>query len=240
MEPIPLKTRSAFVWLAIFAIAMGFLEGIVVVYLREIYYPQGFEFPLTLLSPALMKAELVREAATLVMLVSVAWLAGRNFLQRLAFFLFLFGVWDISYYIALWLFLGWPPSLFTWDILFLIPVTWIGPVIAPVVNSLTMIIMALGWMNLENRGYPARIKPVDWTLILSGAFLILITYLWDYSVLMVQSGILSGNGGAAANEKLMQAMSLYVPQGYNWPLFIAGELIIVLGFTLSIRRYRGR
>jgi hypothetical protein len=240
MEPFPLKTRSVFAWLAIFAIAMGCLEGIVVVYLREIYYPQGFDFPLTLLSPALMKAELVREAATLVMLISVAGLAGRNFLQRLAFFLFLFGVWDISYYAALWLFLGWPPSLLTWDILFLIPVTWIGPVLAPVINSLTMIAMAVVWMNREKRGYTVHIKPVEWAMILSGAFLILITYLWDYSVLMVQSGVLSENGGDAAHEKLLQAMSLYVPQGYNWPLFIAGELIIVMGFVLSLRHYRGR
>lgn len=240
MEPFDLKYRSVFAWLAVFAIAMGFLEGIVVVYLREIYYPGGFEFPLTMLSPALMKAELVREAATLVMLVSVAWLAGRNILQRTAFFLFLFGIWDIAYYAALWLFLDWPPSLLTWDILFLIPVTWIGPVLAPVVNSLTMIVMTVVWIKLVNIRTSIRIRPGEWALIFSGAFLILITYLWDYSSLIVQSGVLSGNGEAAAHAKLSEALSRYVPQGYNWPLFIAGELIIIMGFSLSIRRYRNR
>ncbi len=238
MEPFPLKIRSVFAWLVIFGIAMGFLEGIVVVYLRELYYPQGFEFPLALFSPALMKAELVREAATLVMLVSVAWLAGKNLIQRLSFFLFLFGVWDIVYYVALKLFLGWPASLLTWDILFLIPVTWVGPVLAPVINSLTMIVMAAGWMYLEKKGTNIRIKPLEWALIFSGAFLILITYLWDYSALVVQSGVISGNGDKTAHETLLQLVGQYVPEYYNWPLFFAGELTIFLGFILSIRRYR--
>ena len=31
---------------AIFAIAMGFLEAVIVIYLRKIYYPLGFNFPL--------------------------------------------------------------------------------------------------------------------------------------------------------------------------------------------------
>jgi hypothetical protein len=34
------------IWLAVFSMAMGYLESAVVVYLRKLYYPDGFKFPL--------------------------------------------------------------------------------------------------------------------------------------------------------------------------------------------------
>jgi hypothetical protein len=110
----------------IFALFMGFLEATVVVYLRELYYPGGFEFPLQTFDVKLFAIELVREFSTLVMLVTVGMLAGKTPLQKFGFFLYLFGVWDIFYYVALKLFLNWPASFLTWDLLFLIPVTWVG------------------------------------------------------------------------------------------------------------------
>jgi hypothetical protein len=143
MKQTFLNWKGRFLWIAVFAIAMGFLEAIVVVYLRELYYPDGFEFPLRLMSADLVRAEWIREIATLVMLAGIGIIAGRNGLQRLFYALFAFGVWDIFYYVALKLLLGWPASLLTWDLLFLIPVSWLGPVLAPAINSLTMILMAM-------------------------------------------------------------------------------------------------
>ena len=134
---------SKYTALIIFAVAMGFLEAIVVVYVRELYYPEGFAFPLKELPPAIILIELIREFTTMLMLGSVAWISGKIFLKRLSVFLFLFGIWDIIYYLALKIFLDWPESLLTWDILFLIPIAWVGPVLAPVICSIIMILMSL-------------------------------------------------------------------------------------------------
>ena len=101
MKNSELSYRSRIVWLAVFAVAMGFLEGIVVIYLRELYYPQGFDFPLKLMPPELVSIEWIREITTLIMLAAVGIIAGKNNLQRLMYFLFAFGVWDIFYYVAL-------------------------------------------------------------------------------------------------------------------------------------------
>jgi hypothetical protein len=101
---------------------MGFLEAIVVVYLRQLYFPEGFDFPLNPIPPKILAIEWLREITTLVMLVSIGIIAGKNFLQRFSYFLYCFAVWDIFYYVALKLLLNWPPSLLTWDLLFLFPV----------------------------------------------------------------------------------------------------------------------
>ena len=90
MKDFDSSYRSRLVWLAVFAVAMGFLEGIVVIYLRELYYPQGFDFPLKLMSPELVSIEWIREITTLIMLAAVGIIAGRNNLQRLMYFMFTF------------------------------------------------------------------------------------------------------------------------------------------------------
>ena len=87
----------------IFAIAMGLLESAVVIYLRDILYPGGFEFPLNPIRPDLLWTEVFRELATLVMLLGVGILAGRTLAERFAWFLYAFAVWDIFYYVFLWL-----------------------------------------------------------------------------------------------------------------------------------------
>ena len=227
-------TSMKFAWLAVFAVAMGFLEAIVVVYLRQIYYPQGFEFPLVLLSPELMTVELIREAATLIMLAAVGIIAGRNNLQRLLYFLFSFAVWDILYYVALKIFLGWPPSLMTWDLLFLIPITWIGPVLAPVICSLTMILMAVVLIPLQERSVSFRTSFSQWALVFLGAFMILYTYLIDFTRLFKDSGILSGDRTPAEEDNLKMMITQFIPTSYNWLLFAAGELIILAGVALMI------
>jgi len=121
--------------LAIYAVAMGLLEAAVVVYLRELYYPQGFSIQsvwgLAVIPQKIMAVEYSREAATIVMLAAVALLAFRETSRRLWAFLFAFSAWDIAYYVFLYIFLGWPPALTTLDVYFLIPFPWIGPVWIP-------------------------------------------------------------------------------------------------------------
>ena len=227
MKSSYLSYRFRFLWLAFFAVAMGFLEAIVVVYLRELYYPEGFSFPLKLMSPDLVTIEWIREIATLVMLAGVGIIAGRNNLQRLWYALFAFGVWDIFYYVALKLLIGWPASLLTWDLLFLIPVSWLGPVLAPVLNSVTMIMMALLLVAREENGFCVKVRLTDWILIFGGALLILYTYLIDYSRLIIQSGVLARGNSQEAAEQLVTLITSYTPDNYRWLMFIAGEFLIM-------------
>ncbi len=219
--------RSRLVWLAFFAVAMGFLEGIVVIYLRELYYPQGFDFPLKLMSPELVSIEWIREITTLIMLAAVGIIAGRNNLQRLLYFLFTFGVWDIFYYVALKLLIGWPASLLSWDLLFLIPWSWLGPVIAPVINSLTMIFMAVFIIRKEESVPEVKLRPIDMVLIIIGGVMILYTYLIDYLKLMIDSGVIGSGSSPDVREQLLNMITNYLPGSFNWLLFITGELLII-------------
>ena len=242
MKQTYLSWRLRFFWLSVFAVAMGFLEGIVVVYIRELYYPEGFAFPLKMMSPELVTIEWIREIATLVMLASVGIIAGKNTLQRLFYALFAFGVWDIFYYVALWLLTGWPPSLLTWDLLFLIPVSWLGPVLAPAINSLTMILMALLLIGRQERGYYVRAGLSDWILIAGGALVILYTYLIDYARLIIESGSLARKASPETGEQLIILVTSYIPDHYRWILFITGEVVIIAAtFNILIRsrKYSG-
>ena len=76
-------------WLIIFSIAMAYLESAVVVYLREIYYPDGFSFPLTPINAYIFITEFWREIATIIMLAGIGVLTDEivdnlQFLQNLA------------------------------------------------------------------------------------------------------------------------------------------------------------
>lgn len=240
MKDSHLGWKGRFLWLAVFAAAMGFLEGIVVIYLRELYYPDGFEFPLKLMSSELVTAEWIREIATLVMLAAVGIIAGRNGLQRLFYALFAFGVWDIVYYGALNLLTGWPETLLTWDLLFLIPVSWLGPVLAPVINSLTMILIALLFIGRQEKGYYVRPGVSDWVLIFGGALVILYTYLADYTRLLFESGALGAKGSPEAGERFIAMITTYIPEHYRWKMFIVGEVLIIaatINVMIRSRKY---
>jgi hypothetical protein len=131
----------------------------------------------------LAKAELVRELATLVMLATVGWLAGRNNRSRTGYFLIAFGVWDIFYYVFLKVLTGWPQSLFDWDILFLIPLPWWGPVWAPASIAALMILWGTLATQFEN---PRRFTWSDWkTWLTSAAGIALALYLFMENALRV-------------------------------------------------------
>lgn len=206
--------KLTILWLTLFSIAFGFVESAVVVYLREIYYPLGFSFPLAPMSNRLAMTEIIREAATLVMLLSAGFLAGRNIRERAAFFMYCFAVWDIFYYVFLKLLIDWPDSLFTWDILFLIPVIWTGQVITPLLVSVTLLLLAGMVLYREKTGNPVKINWLTGTLFPAGVILIFAAFIWDFILFLIK--------GDASQQ--------YVPHDFNWWLFITGEIFLLTGF----------
>ena len=230
------KIRRNFILLTVFSIAMGALEGIVVIYLRQIYYPKGFDFPLVLFPPRMFFIEEIREASTILMLLCIGIIAGENFYERFSYFLYAFAVWDISYYAWLKIFLNWPPSLLTWDILFLIPVPWVGPVLAPIICSLTMILIAFSIVGLQQKGYTLTIRLSEYMLGIVGAFIIFLTFIWDYSKIIIEEGFRSNFLTLTKNEHLRQIISRYKLTHYNWYLFALGETLILCALALVVRR----
>ena len=227
--------RKTLLLLFIFSVAMGFLETAVVVYLREIYYPSGFRFPLVPIPGPMALVEVLREAATVVMLVAIGWLAGKSTAQRFCYFLFCFAVWDIFYYVFLKLLLGWPESLFTFDILFLIPVPWTGPVLAPCLASLTMILLTVIVDYYLEKNIPVRFRPLEWWLLTCGAVVMIASFVRDYFIYATHH--VSESASAEANGRnLFDDFSRYIPQSYSWPLFIIGEAMILATIVLLIRR----
>jgi hypothetical protein len=156
---VPPARRSRLVALVVYAAAMGWLEAVVVVYIRGLIgiartegIPATDEMMRRLTSlPWLLGTEQTREMATLVMLAGVGWLAADRWLPRFGAFLVAFGVWDIVYYAALYALIGWPPTLGTMDVLFLIPphALWYQPVWLPVAISCGLI--AVGLRMLSDR-----------------------------------------------------------------------------------------
>ncbi len=128
-----------FSWVAVYAIAMAFMEAVVVVYIRGLLQITNDHVALG----PYVTMEIFREAATIVMLVAVGWLAGRRQIDRLAYGLFAFGIWDIFYYIWLKVLVDWPASLLAWDVLFLIPLRWWGPVLSPMLIAFLICVVAV-------------------------------------------------------------------------------------------------
>ncbi len=225
MQNIP----KTWFWLTLFSVAMAFLETSVVVYLRELYYPNGFQFPLAAIKPSIAITEFLREAATLVMLLGIGILSGRNASQRFAFAIFSFGVWDIFYYVFLKLLLGWPESLLTWDILFIIPVPWVGPVLAPCLVSLTMIGLAILMVYFDGRRYEVRFilsEKLVWCL---GCLIIVGSFIWDYAAYVVRYSDPAYLWSASGQKDLFSEAPQYVPQDFNWWLFGLGQGLLLLG-----------
>lgn len=214
------------VYVIAFAAAFAFVEAAVVVYLRDIYYPQGFAFPIKHLVDRNLIVELFREAATVIMMISIAALtplyssppapdAGQapdrrrsNFWERFGYFLIIFGVWDILFYVFLKITLGWPESLFTWDILFLIPVPWIGPVLAPVIVSAVMIFIGIDITRLYNKGCSIKPRLIHWVIVLAATEMILYTFTSDTD--------------AGFREKY--------PLPYNYILFFTGIILYLAAY----------
>ncbi|UCC98798.1 MAG: hypothetical protein JSW66_02670 [Phycisphaerales bacterium] len=163
-----LKTTLKNLCIAIaFSVAFAYIEAAVVVYLRAIFHPGGFTFPMKVfgagpLTKRLLLTEIGREAATIVLIFTAAWLFGRNRRQRVAYFLTIFAVWDIFYYVWLKVLIDWPASIMDWDILFLIPVAWASPVLYPVLISVTMFAFAVILLCRPCSAGPFKVTLLDW------------------------------------------------------------------------------
>ena len=190
----------------IYAMAMAWVESAVVYYLRlhidrlEPYQPN----PLPVIG-FLGPVEAIREAATLVMLLTVGMLAGRNWRARFGYTAIAFGVWDIFYYVFLKVMCGWPHSLADWDILFLLPLPWWGPVWAPMAIALLMII----WGTLASEFEPATsIRPLRrlWLLNFAGIGVALYVFMADC--------LRARHGGIDAIRNVL-------PQHFNSTIFCA-------------------
>jgi hypothetical protein len=189
----------------LFSIAFAYIESAVVVYLRAIFHPDGFSFPLPVfdLNPLwrrLILTEIGREAATLVIIVTGGWLVGRNTQQRWTYALVIFSIWDIFYYIWLKVLLDWPASLLDWDILFLIPMTWASPVLYPVLVSLAMFTVAIIILHHSQADLPVRLRKAEAIVLVTGCTIIVLSFCI---------------GGSHITEPDFADY-------FYWPLFVAG------------------
>ncbi len=207
-----MKSLVKFVLLGIYSIAMANLEAAVVVYLRELYYPEGFAFPLKLISDNILLIELTREFSTIIMLFCIAYLCDKSYLERFFYFIYAFGIWDIFYYVWLKIFVNWPSSFLTDDILFLIPVPWVAPVYAPVGVSLCMIIFSIVTFYLQQKGFSLKINKLSIIVSIIGIALILFSFMWDFQT----------------------RINSIAPIKYEWEILLAGLLLIIFGFVYFI------
>ena len=200
-----------------YALAMAYLESAVVVYLRQaLGVSTGEVFPIdqeSELSGRLGWIELGREAATLAMIGSVGWLVGRSGLERLAWAAVIFGIWDIGYYFWLWVFSGWPTSLGTWDLLFLIPVPWAGPVWAPVAVSLALVGFGLALAARYRAGLRARAGLFPLGALILGGLVVIVSFILNAGVVL--------DGGT--------------PSDFPWSVFVAGMGIGVVAAVAILR-----
>ncbi len=205
-----------FMLLTLYAIAMAQVEASVVVHLRTIYYPGNplAIFPLSLLSHRDLLIELVRELATVVMILSIALLSGWKRGMVFAIFVYVFGLWDIFYYVWLKLMIGWPQGWLEWDVLFLIPWPWLGPWITPALIALLFVIWG-GWVIWT--GAQVSYTKFHLLLFLSGIILALAAFLFPTASLLPQ-------GEAAFRH--------FVPNGFLWWLYVPGLLLMTLSLLL--------
>ena len=176
-----LSTLKRFCIVVIFSIAFAYIEAAVVVYLREIFHPDGFDFPLKAfgISPLwkqLLLTEIGREAATLVLILTGAWLASQKLQKRFAYFLAIFAIWDIFYYIWLKVLIDWPASIMDWDILFLIPMTWASPLLAPVLVSIILLTFAVIILYRCSRDRPLKVSTIEWLGFILAGLIIVISF----------------------------------------------------------------
>lgn len=215
-----LPFRATVIAVLALAIAMAYLESAVVVYLTLALGGEvGVLFPL---QPAIETGDLVaievgREAATLVMIAAVGVLVGRTRVERLAWSAVVFGAWDIGYYAWLYVFSGWPPTLDTTDLLFLIPVPWVGPVWSPVAVSLALIGFGLAAAVRERSGRALVLARRHWVAGLAGGALVILSWTIDATRVI---------GGG-------------LPGPYPWPLFAAGMFMAVAAAVDALRSARG-
>jgi hypothetical protein len=203
-----------FVWVSAYAIAMAFLEAVVVVYIRGLLHITNDHVALG----PYVTMEMWREMATIIMLVAVGWLAGRRTAERWAYGLFAFGTWDVFYYVWLRVLIDWPATLLDWDTLFLIPLRWWGPVLSPVLIAVLICIAAvLAVMRLE-RGQRLSVTPIRVSVGVFGGLLALYVFMSDSLHALL--------AGRTDWDTLR-------PEPFKWPLFLVALALMAVPTLLT-------
>jgi hypothetical protein len=201
----------------LYAVAMAYVEAAAVLYLRTLYGgvdPAAPRRALYDVPPSFFAVEFGREAATIIMLGAIGWLAAPRAGGRLGAFLLAFGAWDIAYYAFLWLFSGWPASLLAPDVLFLIPLPWWGPVVSPLLLALVMV--AGGAAALAREAGTGLPRPDGWAWLAlgGGAIVCLVAFMFN-ALRLLPSGMelaQAARGGA-----------------FPWPLYLVGLALCAAG-----------
>jgi hypothetical protein len=204
--------RARWVIVVGFAIAMAWVESASVFYIRALVGRiEPYQVNPLPINGALGNVELWREAATLVMLATLGMLAGRTWRRRVGYAALAFGVWDVFYYVFLRLISGWPKTLLDWDILFLLPLPWWGPVIAPVSIALVMIVW--GTLATQSGDTAPRTRSAFLTEALAfvGIALALVVFMTD-----------AWRALPAGRDAVLQVL----PTTFNWPLFVVALLLM--------------
>lgn len=204
--------------LSIFAIAMAFVESAVVTYLRALL---GTTNDMAVLGKYAM-IETLREAATLIMLLSIGWLTAGKLGQGLVYAVYAFGIWDIFYYFWLYVLIGWPSSILDPDVLFLIPVRWTGPVLAPVLISAVICAGSVRILTLLERGMPVRWTSLRTAELCCGGMIVLYTFLEESILSLVQG-----------NQLTFAALT----HPFNWAIFSLGLAAMVLSIFFPIQSH---
>ncbi|MBV9577510.1 MAG: hypothetical protein JO057_02850 [Chloroflexi bacterium] len=207
----------------VYGVAMAYVESAAVLYLRTIYGgvdPVGPRHSLFQPLPDFVGIEVGREAATMLMLGSVGYLAASTAAGRIGAFAVAMGIWDIFYYVFLWLFAGWPESPLAPDVLFLIPLPWWGPVAAPVLLALVIVVAGSAAMARELGDGLPRLRRAELLTILGGAGLCLAAFMAN-ALVQLPDGL-----AAAFNVR---------GGPFAWPIYLLGVAVGSLGLFRSLR-----
>jgi len=201
-------------YLTLFAISFAFVIGVTVYYFRLHFYAPQFSFPINWKEGLPFYTLFGRQLASLMVIFLLAWLSGKNLKQKIAAFLYVFGVWDIFYYLSLYIICRWPNSFLTNDLLFVIPLPWTGPVLAPMVVSLVLISLGVTLFFLDKKSMQLNSPFILWVFeIVSGGFIVL-SFLWNFQA------VYQGE----------------VPTPFPWFLFISGLILGIGSFGYSVLR----
>lgn len=203
------KLWERLAWVSVYALAMAFLESAVVVYLRGLLNVTNE----TVQFGSYYTIEVWREAATLLMLIALGWLAGRKLGERIAYLSFAFGLWDIGYYLWLKVLINWPESFFSPDVLFLIPLRWMGPVLSPMLIAALMCAASVLALVGYERGRGPKFSWKGLLTLLAGGLLALYVFMSE-SLASALAGRPDWN-------------NLY-PGPFNWPVFILAFLLMTV------------
>lgn len=214
---------NSLIFAGIFAVAMAYLESAVVVYLRSLYGITEITHSLSVFDPQISAIEVGREFATLVMLFAIGWIAGRGFQSRVGFFIYTFGIWDIFYYLWLKVFLNWPATILDRDLLFLIPLPWWGPVLAPLILAVLMILSGAGAVMREAHGKNLRVGVLDWIVFFGGVLIVLYSFMADALAILPAS---------------FKELSQLQPAAFKWIVFCIGASVMGIQIWRKLFRWK--